>query len=339
VLASAAGTVLKTVSDVPDNPLGLLNLEQNWGNLVVLQHGPGLYSMVAHLAHGSIKVAPGQVVQAQQELGLCGNSGRSAQPHVHFQLQSGPAVGDPTVACRFSDAVVVSADPPQVVTALSPQPGQTVRNLEFDGERAAFFQFPYGMQWALRIGGRIEQVRSDIDLYGHLLLRSQEYGASLYYAVEGGFFTAYDLVGAQKSVLQLLRAALSRVPLDASEALRWTDLLPARMFRGGALGWLWGSVMDLVSPFLAHDSLEVEYRARRSAAALLITGESRRRDRSGQPLLMTQAELHRGIGPVRACVTVRGHSIFAYMSEIAGPESQFPGALSTPAQGPMREAA
>lgn len=327
VLATAAGTVIKVVSDVPDNPIGAVNVEKNWGNFVVLQHAPGLYSTVAHLAHGSIKVTVGQVVGAAEVLGLCGNSGRSPQPHVHFQLQSGPQPGDQTVPCRFSDVVIVADEPrepavadhgrdaalaaPRVAAALAPQAGQIVRSLEPTLERGAFFHFPHGMVWPLQAGSgaRVEHVVSELDLYGQRLLRSQEYGACLYYTVEGGFFTAYDLVGAPESALHLLRAALSRVPLEPTESLRWTDVLPARMFRGRLLGALFGVAMDMAAPFLQSDSLEVEYTARRSGAALLIIGESRRRDRRGQPLLQTLAELHRGIGPVRLRVSVRGHAI------------------------------
>jgi hypothetical protein len=254
---------------------------------------------------------------------------------VHFQLQSGPQLGDPTIPCRFADGILVSAEPPRVVAALTPQAGETVRSLDPDHERAAFFQFPYGMLWPLRRGAELEHVHSEIDLYGQLLLRSQEHGACLYYACENGFFTAYDLVGAPGSVLQLLRAALSRVPMDASETLRWTDLVPTRVFRGRLGSWLVGGLLDFVSPFFATDSIEVEYAARRQGTALLITGESRRRDRHGRPILETLAELQRGVGPVRLRVSVRGHVTTATLSEPAEPSA----AADAPPASPMRQAA
>ncbi len=346
VLAAAPGTVVKIVNDVPDNPIGTVNLEKNWGNLVVLQHAPGLFSTVAHLAHGSIRVTTGQTVTAAEVLGFCGNSGRSPQPHVHFQLQSGPQMSDSTIPCRFSDSVLIADAPqedagaksaagavaaaPRIIAAMTPRAGQTVRSLEPALERSAFFHFPHGMVWPLgQGGGRVEHVVSELDLYGQRLLRSQEHGACLYYAVEGAFFTAYDLVGAPDSALHLVRAALSRVPLEPTESLQWTDLLPARMFRSRLLGALLGSVrgvaMDMIAPFLPSDSLEVQYSARRSGAALVITGESRRRDRRGQPLLQTLAELHRGIGPVRLRVSVRGHAVA--IEQVSGVPSEPPAVL------------
>lgn len=316
VLATAAGTVVRIENSLPDNPIGTVNVQKNWGNHVVLQHGPALFSLVAHLQQGSVRVAVGQAVRVGETLGLCGNSGRSPVPHVHFQLQASPQLGSPTVPCRFSDCVAVASTaagqptPPEcdrVIAALSPQAGQLVRNLEPDGERASFFVFPHGTRWIWRSDERSEQIESLIDLYGSLHFRSREHAASLFYSTDGLWFTAYDLTAPAESVLHLIRAALSRVPCDASESLRWTDLLPARLFRGR----LWGAIVDAASPFLPDDSIEVEYQAARSGSGLRVSGRSLRRDRRGQPLIETEAELQRGIGLTRLRLSLRGRERLA----------------------------
>ena len=67
----------RCVDGVVDNPGGEVNLKDNWGNLVLIYHAPGLYSMVCHLSPGTIKVREGQIVRRGDTLGLCGNSGRS----------------------------------------------------------------------------------------------------------------------------------------------------------------------------------------------------------------------------------------------------------------------
>lgn len=57
------------------------------GNCVVLAvHPDGPFVLVAHLRNGSVRVRPGERVDAGQPLGLCGNSGNSTQPHVHLQV-------------------------------------------------------------------------------------------------------------------------------------------------------------------------------------------------------------------------------------------------------------
>lgn len=57
------------------------------GNHVVIALRPGgPFVLVAHLRRGSVRVAPGEEVAAGDQLGECGNSGNSTQPHVHVQV-------------------------------------------------------------------------------------------------------------------------------------------------------------------------------------------------------------------------------------------------------------
>lgn len=60
------------------------------GNHVVIDHGDGVYSALAHLRRGSIRVRPGQRVAVGEPVAECGNSGNSTEPHVHFQLMDHP---------------------------------------------------------------------------------------------------------------------------------------------------------------------------------------------------------------------------------------------------------
>lgn len=62
------------------------------GNHVVVRHGDGRYSLYAHLRRGSVRVQKGQRVQVADELGACGNSGHSTEPHLHFHVQRGYSV-------------------------------------------------------------------------------------------------------------------------------------------------------------------------------------------------------------------------------------------------------
>jgi murein DD-endopeptidase MepM/ murein hydrolase activator NlpD len=91
--APAAGTVVTAVDGVRDNEPGELNPDQAAGNYVVIDHGQGEFSLVAHMRPGSEKVKVGQKVKAGQLLGLCGNSGNSSEAHLHYHLQNGPRFG------------------------------------------------------------------------------------------------------------------------------------------------------------------------------------------------------------------------------------------------------
>lgn len=66
------------------------------GNYVVLDLGNGVHAMANHLKQGSPTVKVGDTVTKGQIIGSVGNSGNSAQPHLHFQLYHGvaPLSGD-----------------------------------------------------------------------------------------------------------------------------------------------------------------------------------------------------------------------------------------------------
>lgn len=62
------------------------------GNLVILDHGSGIFSVYMHLASFSIK--QGQTVQAGQVIGRSGRSGSARGPHLHFAVKVRNRDGD-----------------------------------------------------------------------------------------------------------------------------------------------------------------------------------------------------------------------------------------------------
>ena len=60
------------------------------GNHVAVRVGPGVYAFYGHLQPGSIAVHKGEHVKTGQLIGKLGSSGNSTQPHLHFELASGP---------------------------------------------------------------------------------------------------------------------------------------------------------------------------------------------------------------------------------------------------------
>jgi hypothetical protein len=100
IIAPAAGTIVVARGDRPDQPVpGESNEDFHLpefrgsgdpGNHVIIDHGNGEFSMVAHFMAGSLAVREGARVTQGQRLGALGNSGDSFAPHVHHQLQDGP---------------------------------------------------------------------------------------------------------------------------------------------------------------------------------------------------------------------------------------------------------
>lgn len=92
VVAPAAGTIVAATDGEADNPRpGAKTHKTEPGNHVIINHGQGEHSLIAHLRSGSVAVKPGQRVAAGDVVGTCGNSGKSDLPHIHYHLQTGSA--------------------------------------------------------------------------------------------------------------------------------------------------------------------------------------------------------------------------------------------------------
>jgi murein DD-endopeptidase MepM/ murein hydrolase activator NlpD len=63
------------------------------GNTVIVDHGAGLLSLVAHLSR--IDVEEGRYVAAGEQLGQSGSTGRVTGPHLHWAMRLGGANVDP----------------------------------------------------------------------------------------------------------------------------------------------------------------------------------------------------------------------------------------------------
>ncbi len=109
VLAPADGVVEEVIQHLDDNAIGAVNLVQNWGNTVVLRHAPGLYTQLSHLRAHSVPLKAGDQVRRGDIIGTCGSSGRSPEPHLHFQVQATPYVGSKTLAYPLAYFLAVPA--------------------------------------------------------------------------------------------------------------------------------------------------------------------------------------------------------------------------------------
>lgn len=90
ILAPAGGRVIATVNDLPDQPIGSSDPQNPAGNHVILAVAENEYAFLAHLQQGSVTVQQGDEIAQGEILGLCGNSGNSSEPHLHFHLQTTP---------------------------------------------------------------------------------------------------------------------------------------------------------------------------------------------------------------------------------------------------------
>lgn len=93
ILAPANGTVSAIIDGLPDNNPSVMDPANPAGNHVFIDFGNEEFGLFAHLQKGSVTVAVGDPVLAGDELGRCGNSGNTSEPHLHFHLQDAPGFG------------------------------------------------------------------------------------------------------------------------------------------------------------------------------------------------------------------------------------------------------
>lgn len=297
VVAPADGTVVGVRDGVPDNEPGATNLRENWGNVVVLRLAPGLYALMAHLSPHTIGVKEGQRVRRGEQLALCGSSGRSPTPHLHFQLQGTPLPGAPTLPLELHDAVVCGDDREKLLGALVPASGQVIRGLVPSADMERRLRFEDGERLRFQVSGpsgeRIEEVRAEVDLHGARLLRGAD-EASMEVEVVGGLFTAFEPRGPGPGALDLLQLALGRVPLEGDPRLTWDARLPWRTLRARPVRWL----LDAVSPFRLDDRPHLRCELGEAGADVVVRGESVERAGDGRALVRTRCVLRNGQGPV-----------------------------------------
>lgn len=69
-----------------------VTMESVAGNSIVLDLGHGQFAYYAHLKPGTVRVRVGDRVRRGQLLASIGNSGDSREPHLHFQVTTGPEI-------------------------------------------------------------------------------------------------------------------------------------------------------------------------------------------------------------------------------------------------------
>lgn len=90
LIAPADGQVVWSCDSLPDQEPGMMDPARPIGNGVVIDHGNGEFSLMAHMQPKSLRAKMGDRVKTGDVIGKCGNSGNTSEPHLHYHLQNGP---------------------------------------------------------------------------------------------------------------------------------------------------------------------------------------------------------------------------------------------------------
>jgi len=147
VISPGYGTVIKVIDHIEDNSIGDVNTINNWGNTIVIKHNEYLYSQLSHLKAGSIRVHEGEFVKLGQPIAQVGNSGRSPEPHLHFQLQPFPYVGSYTIEYPIARYLLKINSDKELKILSIPQENDVVENPTKNQLLSKAFHFIPGQQF------------------------------------------------------------------------------------------------------------------------------------------------------------------------------------------------
>jgi hypothetical protein len=315
-------------SDVPDNPLGISNFSENWGNHIIIRLDQGGWAMVAHLQQGSVAVAPGTRVSFGSFLGTVGNSGRSPSPHLHLQAQQSGEPGAPTRRFRLANYLTElspsegflrwhATGVPQGGTVLAPAlpspavhallagmaPGRAVWSVESMGRIPP--SFAMGGITSLRI-------EVGVDEAGRHLHTCRFGGGKMVSRLDPDAWRPIDLAHGGTPFLRLIALALPAVPYAATPGMVWEDvalLAPA---------WSEGRLGLSMLPFRLNAFVDVRCQCRSTPGhaeqeRLCIVTEASRRDGGLPERIVTEFDATRGPVLVSASFET-GSLIFSMVS-------------------------
>lgn len=243
VLATADGLVVEVIQHIEDNPIGQVNLTQNWGNTIVIKHLDGLYSKVSHLKKNSAKVKQGDYVKKGDIIARCGNSGRSPEPHLHFQLQITPYIGSKTLAYPFAYYQKLGKNMEHNLQCFEiPKLGDQLLAVEYNPYLKNAFNFQPGYQAKVTAENLEETWEVFTDAFNQSYLFCKETQSVAYFVKNANVFYFTRFYGDKKSLLYNFYLAAYKINFSSHDV---HDSYATDSAHFNPRLWL----QDLVAPF------------------------------------------------------------------------------------------
>ncbi len=271
VLSPVEGVVAAIEAGVDDNPLGHMNLDAPWGNGVVIYSG-GLYVGLYHLKKASILVVPGQAVSIGTPIASVGNSGRSAVPHLHLQVQSSPLFGAANLPFLLANVIIEESGRRWFKPTFRPDRTAAIEPMFGNDARRLLLLPRNGETWHMEVteNGRKRVVpwTFTYSLYGNVIVTGPD-GDQIEYLP--GYVSVEVIRYSERgmSPLNLFAVSLSEMPYNLSPELRWHSVLFGRSaypFLGGVKRLLSRIVGDIFS-FVCTKTVHEEHREHTDGSA------------------------------------------------------------------------
>ena len=245
VMAPQAGWVVAVENEVEDNVAGHVNLDQNWGNTIVIKHGEGMFTKLSHLKKGSVKVEVNDYVKKGEMLASLGNSGRSPEPHIHFQMQANPHIGSKTLKYPVAYYMEKTPEGHKFHSFDYPEEGQTISNVKVSPLLKKAFGLIPGMHLHLEAEGQKFEWEVFTDAYNLTYLYCHQTEAIAYFVNNETMFYFTQFIGDKNSALFDFYTGAYKVMLGFYDGLELHDDFPVDAIYSGFLK----GMLDVASPF------------------------------------------------------------------------------------------
>lgn len=255
VLAPADGIIHQIEDGIDDNEIGKINQTKNWGNTLIIKHAEGLYTKLSHLKKHSIKFPVGAFVKKGDIVASCGNSGRSPEPHLHFQIQTTPYIGSKTFAYPISYYVATTNGKSIIKEFSIPLETELVNNVNLNAFLQQAFDFLPGYNMVVQEQGGDEQ-RWEVftDAYNQNYLYCHTTKSVAYFTKTTVAFYFASFEGDKKSLLYRFYTACYKVYCTTDLDGSLSDKFPLQLNRHFVLQWL----QDIIAPFYIFSRLHFE---------------------------------------------------------------------------------
>ena len=255
VLAPADGFVQHIEDYIEDNEIGKINQQQNWGNSIVIKHAEGLYTKMSHLRKHSFKVKVNDFVKQGDIVATCGNSGRSPEPHLHFQVQLTPYIGSKTFAYPLAHYVNSKDGKTAIKEFAVPAETEIVYNATPSATLKKAFEFLPGFNLSVKAAG-IEEGKWEVftNAFNNTYLYCHTTKAVAYFKRNESSFYFTSFEGPKDSLLYYFYQAGYHIYLSTDPALPVTDKFPLQLSSNRFTKWL----QDIASPFIIFSRLYYE---------------------------------------------------------------------------------
>jgi murein DD-endopeptidase MepM/ murein hydrolase activator NlpD len=259
VIAPADGIIVEIVDHIDDNEPGKVNSTNNWGNTIIIKHLNSLYTQISHLKAGSFLVRKGDYVRKGEIVAYCGNSGRSPEPHLHFQVQTTPLTGSKTLHYPFGYYLLRTIDGLRLISFSIPSEGDKISNISTNPLLKNAYDLQPGMIMKFRYGNENEMSKTAswevfTDAYNNKYMYCSETQSTAFFVNDGTMFYFTSFYGNHKSLLYYFYLTSYKVLLGYYENIEINDLFPLHILRKNKIS-LW--LNDLIAPF--YQFLKVYY--------------------------------------------------------------------------------